>query len=58
LTFDPERSEGLRGVIRRPDDRYAIGQVQNNIIITTHDLLGEAIAVVRPAAGLPERPRT
>jgi hypothetical protein len=50
--------EGLRRVIRRPDDRYAIGQVQNNIIITTHDLVGEAIAFIRHAAGLPERPRT
>jgi hypothetical protein len=45
----------LRGVIRRADESYSIGQVQSNLIITTHDLLEQAIAAVRGGAGMPER---
>jgi hypothetical protein len=55
------RSDSLRNSLRRgrrSDDSYAIGQVQNNLIIATHDLLGQAIASVHGGAGLPKRPRS
>ena len=51
-------TDSFRGLGRRSDGSYVIGEQQNKEIIMMREISDQAIAAVRPAAGLPEQPRS